>query len=88
MDLMTETSECDTVEREFKHGDMLTEALKKAHFQWEMEELNESFECFKGVYQLAETLPSSGACAQCVHELNMSEEESLKNKGTIVALAI
>ena len=43
MDLMAEKSEYGTVEWKFKRGDMLTQALKKTHFQWEMEELNDSY---------------------------------------------
>ena len=51
MDLMAEKSEYATAEWEFKRGDMLTQALKKTHFQREMKELNDSYEHFKSVYQ-------------------------------------
>lgn len=78
MDLMTEKSEYATAEWEFKRGDMLTQALKKTHFQWEMEELNDSYEHFKGVYQSAQTLPSAGQCAKYIDELNISEDEAIQ----------
>ncbi|WP_428039521.1 DUF5681 domain-containing protein [Candidatus Avelusimicrobium fimicolum] len=78
MDLMTETSEYDTVEREFKHGDMLTEALKKTHFPSEIESLIESFEHFKNVYETAQVLPSAEQCEKYIKELNISEEEAIK----------
>lgn len=78
MDLMAEKSEYATVEWEFKRGDMLNQALKKTHFQWEMEELNDSYEHFKGVYQSAQTLPSASQCAKYIDELNISEDEALK----------
>lgn len=78
MDLMTETSEYDTVEREFKHGDMLTEALKKTHFPSEIESLSESFEHFKNVYETAQVLPSAEQCEKYIKELNISEEEAIK----------
>lgn len=78
MDLMAEKSEYTTVEWEFKRGDMLTQALKKTHFQREMEELNDSYEHFKGVYQSAQTLPSAGQCAKYIDELNISEDEAMK----------
>ena len=78
MDLMTEKSEYATVEWEFKRGDMLTQALKKTHFQWEMEELNDSYEHFKNVYQSAQALPSAGQCAKYIDELTISEDEAIK----------
>ncbi len=78
MDFMTERSDYATVEWEFKRGDMLTEALKKTHFQWEMEELNDSYEYFKGVYQSAQTLPSANQCAKYIDELKISENEAMK----------
>ena len=78
MDLMAEKSEYATVEWEFKRGDMLTEALKKTHFQWEMEELNDSYEHFKSVYQSAQTLPSASQCEKYIKELNISEDEAIK----------
>ena len=78
MDLMAEKSEYATVEWEFKRGDMLNQALKKTHFQWEMEELNDNYEHFKGVYQSAQTLPSAGQCAKYIDELNIREDEALK----------
>ena len=75
MDLMAEKSEYATGEWEFKRGDMLTQALKKTHFQREMEELNDSYEHFKSVYQSAQTLPSTGQCVKYIDELNISEDE-------------
>ena len=78
MDLMTEKSEYATAEWEFKRGDMLTQALKKTHFQWEMEELNDSYEHFKNVYQSAQALPSAGQCAKYIDELTISEDEAIK----------
>ena len=78
MDLMTEKSEYATAEWEFKRGDMLTQALKKTHFQWEMEELNDSYEHFKNVYQSAQTLPGASQCAKYIDELTISEEEAIK----------
>ena len=78
MDLMAKKSEYATTEWEFKRGDMLTEALKKTHFQWEMEELNDSYEHFKGVYQSAQTLPSAGQCAKYIHELGINEDDAIK----------
>lgn len=78
MDLMSEKSEYVTVEWEFKRGDILTQALKKTHFQWEMKELNDSYEHFKGVYQAAQALPSARQCAKCIDELNISEDKVLK----------
>lgn len=78
MDLMVEKSEYATAEWEFKRGDMLTQALKKTHFQWEMEELNDSYEHFKGVYQWAQTLPTAGQSAKYIDELNISEDEAMK----------
>lgn len=78
MDLMTEKSEYATAEWEFKRGDMLTQALKKTYFQGEMEELNDSYEHFKGVYQSAQTLPSSGQCARYIHELGINEDDAIK----------
>ena len=78
MDLMSEKSEYATVEWEFKRGDMLTRALKKTHFQWEMEELNDSYEHFKNVYQSAQALPSAGQCAKYIDELTISEDEAIK----------
>ena len=78
MDLMSEKSEYTAVEWEFKRGDMLTQALKKTHFQREMKELNDSYEHFKGIYQAAQTLPSASQCAKYIAELNISEDEALK----------
>ena len=78
MDLMTEKSEYATAEWEFKRGDMLTQALKKTHFQWEMEELNDSYEHFKNVYQSAQTLPGASQCAKYIDKLTISEEEAIK----------
>lgn len=78
MDFMTERSEYATVEWEFKRGDMLTQALKKTHFQWEMKELNDSYEHFKGVYQSAQTLPNATQCEKYIKELNISEDEAIK----------
>ena len=78
MDLMAEQSEYATVEWEFKRGDMLTQALKKTHFQWEMKELNESYEYFKNVYQSAQTLPNATQCEKYIKELNISEDEAIK----------
>jgi len=78
MDLMAEKSEYATVEWEFKRGDMLTQALKKTHFQWEMKELNDSYEHFKGVYQRAQTSPSAGQCEKYIAELGISEENAIK----------
>ena len=78
MDLMTEKSEYATAEWEFKRGDMLTQALKKTHFQWEMKELNDSYEHFKGVYQSAQTLPSASQCEKYIAELGISEEDAIK----------
>jgi len=75
---MAEKSEYSTAEREFKRGDMLTQALKKAHFQWEMEELNDSYEHFKGIYHSARTLPSASQCAKYIDELNIRENEAMK----------
>ena len=57
---------------------MLSQTLKKTHFQWEMEELNDSYEHFKGVYQSAQTLPSAGQCAKYIDELNISEDEAIQ----------
>lgn len=48
------------------------------HFQWEMEELNDSYEHFKGVYQSVQTLPSASQCTKYIDELNISEYEALK----------
>lgn len=73
MDLMTEISEYDTVERKFKHGDILTEALKKTHFPSEIESLDESFEHFKNVYETAQVLPSTQQCEKYIDELGISE---------------
>lgn len=78
MDLMAEKSEYATVEWEFKRGDMLTQALKKTHFQWEIESLNESFEYFKNVYETAQILPSAMQCEKYIAELGISEEEATK----------
>jgi len=78
MDLMAEKSEYATVEWEFKRGDMLNQALKKTHFQWEMKELNDSYEHFKNVYQSAQTLPNAQQCEKYIDELNISEDEALK----------
>lgn len=78
MDLMAEKSEYATVKWEFKRGDMLTQALKKTHFQWEKEELNDSYGHFKSVYQSAQTLPSTGQCAKYIDELNISENEAMQ----------
>ena len=78
MDLMTEKSEYAMAEWEFKRGDMLTQALKKTHFQWEMEELNDSYEHFKNVYQSAQTLPGASQCAKYIAELTISEDEAIK----------
>lgn len=78
MDFMTERSEYATVEWEFKRGDMLTEALKKTHFQSEIESLNESFEYFKNVYETAQMLPSAGQCEKYINELGISEDEAIK----------
>lgn len=78
MDLMAEKSEYATAEWEFKRGDMLTQALKKTHFQWEMEDLNDSYEHFKGIYQSVQTLPSAGQCAKYIDELNISENEAMQ----------
>ena len=78
MDLMAEKSEYATVEWEFKRGDMLTQALKKTHFQWEMEKLNDSYEHFKSVYQSAQTLPSASQCEKYIAELGISEENAIK----------
>ena len=78
MDLMTEKSEYATVEWEFKRGDMLTQALKKTHFQWEMKELNDSYEHFRNVYQSAQTLPSASQCEKYIAELGISEENAIK----------
>lgn len=78
MDLMAEKSEYATVEWEFKRGDMLTQALKKTHFQWEMEELTDSYEYFKGVCQSAQTSPSTGQCEKYIAELGISEEDAIK----------
>ncbi len=78
MDYMAERSEYATAEWEFKRGDMLTQALKKTHFQREMEELNDSYEHFKNVYQSAQTLPSASQCAKYIDELKISENEALK----------
>lgn len=75
---MAEKSEYTTVEWEFNRGDMLTQALKKTHFPREMEELNDSYEHFKGVYQSAQTLPSASQCAKYIDELNISEEGALQ----------
>ena len=88
MDLMAEKSEYATVEWEFKRGDTLTQALKKTHFQCEMEELNDSYEHFKGVYQSAQTLPSASQCAKCIDELNISEDEALKRIRELLALCL
>lgn len=78
MDLMAEKSEYATAEWEFKRGDMLTQALKKTHFQWEMEDLNDSYEHFKGIYQSVQTLSSAGQCAKYIDELNISENEAMQ----------
>ena len=78
MDFMTERSEYATVEWEFKRGDMLTEALKKTHFQSEIESLNESFEYFKNVYETAQMLPSADQCEKYIDELDISEEDAIK----------
>ena len=43
-----------------------------------MEELNDSYEHFKGTYQSAQTLPSAGQCAQYIDERNIREEEVMK----------
>ena len=42
-----------------------------------MEELNDSYEHFKGVYQLAQVLPSASQCAKYIDELNISENEAM-----------
>lgn len=87
MDLMAEKSEYATVEGEFKRCDMLTQALKKTHFQWEMKELNDSCEHFKGVYQWAQTSPSAGQCEKYIAELGISEENAIKTiKGLLMPL--
>lgn len=78
MDLMTEKSEYATAEWEFKCGDMLTQALKKTHFQWEMESLNESFEHFKNVYGTVQMLPSAEQCEKYIEELSIDEENTIK----------
>ncbi len=78
MDLMVEKSEYATVEWEFKRGDILNQALKKTHFQWEMKELNDSYGYFKGVYQSAQTLPNSGQCARYIYELGINEDDAIK----------
>lgn len=78
MDLMAEKSEYGTAEWEFKRGDMLNQALKKTHFQWEMEELTDSYEHFNSVYQSAQTLPSASQCAKYIDELNISENEAIQ----------
>lgn len=78
VDFVADKSEYGTAEWEFKRGDMLTQSLKKTHFQWKMEELNDSYEHFKGVYQSAQTLPSSGQCAENIGALNISEDEAMK----------
>lgn len=43
-----------------------------------MEELNDSYEHFKGTYQSAQTLPSAGQCAKYIDELNISENEAMQ----------
>lgn len=58
-------------------GNRLTQALKK-HFQWKTEKLNAGYEHFKGAYQSAQTLPSSGQCAEDIVALNISEAEAIK----------
>ena len=78
MDFMMDLSEYATVEWEFKRGDMLTEALKKTHFPSEMENLNESFEHFKSVYETAQVLPSAQQCEKYIDELNISEDEAIQ----------
>lgn len=78
MDLMSEKNEYASVEWEFKRGNMLTQALKKTHFQWEMKELNDSYEYFKIVCQSAQTLPSASQCAKYITELNISEDEAIQ----------
>lgn len=39
-----------------------------------MEKLNAGYEHFKGAYQSAQTLPSSGQCAKDIGALDISEE--------------
>ncbi len=78
MDLMAEKSEYATAEWEFKRGDMLTQALKKTHFPREMEELNDSYEYFKNVYETAQMLPDAKQCEKYIAELNISEEDAIK----------
>ena len=46
--------------------------------QWEMKELNDSYEHFKGVYQSAQTLPSASQCEKYIYELGISEEDAIK----------
>ena len=41
-----------------------------------MEKLNAGYEHFKGAYQSAQALPSSGQCAKDIGALNISEEIS------------
>lgn len=67
---------------------MLTQALKKTHFQWEMKELNDSYEHFKSVYQSAQTLPSASQYAKYIAELNISEDEALKRIRELLALCL
>lgn len=86
---MAEKSEYATAEWEFKRGDMLTQALKKTHFQWEIGELNDSYEHFKGIYQSAQTLPSASQCVKYIHELDINEDDAIKViKGVLIPLLL
>lgn len=53
-----------------------------------MEKLNAGYEHFKGAYQSAQALPSSGQCAKDIGALNISEEVSMETTRQLLALRL
>lgn len=66
------------VEPEFKDGDILNPALKKTVLPWQIDDLKEQHEYFKGVYEAAWSLPGTEQCEKYIDELGISETDAIK----------